>query len=509
MKTYKYKIVALLMLLAFSVQAQKFDKKVTEKFKVNSDAVIVINAVHTDVDIETWNKNEVSIEAVIEVEGVTKEEAEEIFDKWKFEVLSNKSKVEIKSLSDRFQFEFDGDFDFDFNFDFPEIEIEAPEFNFDFDFDFPELDIKVPHFEMPDIDFPEIEIPEMEFDYELYKNDSTYLKKYKMKVAEQVKKFKNSDWKKTMDSMKNSDEFKMKMAEFKKAAKEMETKMKEYTNSDEFKHQIEEAKKVSEEVQKEMLENKEMWKEQAEVAKKATQKAMEIVKKMKEEGKFDEIEKNNENYYFQFNDGKNSKIKVKKYLKIKVPKEATFNLKVRHGKLNVPNSNVKMSANISYGKFVGGIISGNKNDLKFTNSPVVINTINSGNITLKNVPNATFGTFSTANLFANSSDVFIDEVGSDVSLSQKFGKLEISDIDPAFNTLNLILDSTKADLNFSNSDYTYQINSKNSSLDLLDKLTEVTNKTTEGVKLIEGFYNNKASQNKVFITGVYSSVKLN
>ena len=109
----------------------------------------------------------------------------------------------------------------------------------------------------------------------------------------------------------------------------------------------------------------------------------------------------------------------------------------------------------------------------------------------------------------NSSDVFIDEIGNDVSLSQKFGKLEISDIDSEFNTINLILDSTKADLKFSNSDYTYQINSKNSTFDLLDKLTEVTNKTTEGVNLIEGFYNDKASQNKVLITGVYSSVKLN
>ena len=41
MKTYKYKIVTLaLLLLAISVQAQKFDKKITEKFKVNSDVVI-------------------------------------------------------------------------------------------------------------------------------------------------------------------------------------------------------------------------------------------------------------------------------------------------------------------------------------------------------------------------------------------------------------------------------------------------------------------------------------
>jgi hypothetical protein len=511
MKTYKYKIVGLLVLLAFSVQAQKFDKKVTENFKVNSDAVIVINAMHTDVDIETWNKNEVSIEAVMEVEGVSKEEAEKIFDKWKFEALSNDSKVEIKSFSDGFQFEFDGDFDFDFdfNFDFPEIDIEAPEFNFDFDFDFPEMDIEVPHFEMPDIDFPEIEIPEMEFDYQMYKNDSTYLKKYKMKIAEQVNKFKNSDWKKKMDSMKNSDEYKMKMAEFKKSMKEMQAKIEEYTNSEDFKRQLEEANKVSEEVRKEMLENKEMWKEQAQIAKEASKKAMEKIKKMKEEGKFDEIKNHQENFYFNYSDGKNSKIKVKKYLKIKVPKKATFDLNVRHGKLNVPNSSVKMSANISYGNFVAGIISGDQNKLEISNSPVVINTISSGNITLKNVPKATFGTFSKANLFSNSSDVFIDEIGNDVSLSQKFGKLKISDIDANFNTLNLILDSAKADLNFSNSeDYTYQINSKNSSLDLLDKLTEVTNKTTEGVKLIEGFYSNKSSQNKVLITGVYSSVKL-
>ena len=45
---------------------------------MNPDVTIVINATHTDVDIETWNKNEVSIEAVIEVEGVSKKEAEKI-----------------------------------------------------------------------------------------------------------------------------------------------------------------------------------------------------------------------------------------------------------------------------------------------------------------------------------------------------------------------------------------------------------------------------------------------
>ena len=119
MKAYKYKIFGLIVLLAVSVQAQKFDKTIKEKFKVNSDVEVVINAVHTDVDIETWNKNEVSIEAVMEIEGLPKEEAEKILEKWKFEALGNKNKVKITSLSTNFDF----DFKFDFDFDFPDIEV--------------------------------------------------------------------------------------------------------------------------------------------------------------------------------------------------------------------------------------------------------------------------------------------------------------------------------------------------------------------------------------------------
>lgn len=503
MKTYKYKIIGLLVLLTLSVQAQKIDKKITEKFKVNSDATIVINATHTDVDIETWNKNEVSIEAVMEIEGVSEKEAEKIFKKWKFEALGNKNKVKIISLSNNFGF------DFKFDFDFPDIEVQG--------IDMPDLSglaglaglavlAELP--EMPEL--PEImEMPEMdfdvEFDFDAYKKDSTYLKGYKMRVAKQVKRFKESDWKRKYDSVRNSDEYKLKIIEFKKATKEMAKEMKEFKESKEYKRTMEESKRVVEQVRKEMLNNKELMRDQMKVAKEASKKAMEMVQKMKEEGKLH----NGENVYFLGGDENNSNVKIKKYIKIKVPKNATFELNVRHGKLNIPKSNKKMSANISYGNFIGGIISGEKNELKFTNSPVDIQTINSGNITLKNVPSATFGTFSNTNLFANYSDVFIDELGNDVVLSQKFGNLEIRKIASDFNLLNLILDYAKANLNFSNATYVYQFNSKNSTFQLLDELTEVKNKTTDGVKFMEGFLHNKSSQNKLLITGVYSTVILN
>ncbi|MBN4082766.1 hypothetical protein JYT50_00165 [bacterium AH-315-A23] len=488
-----------MVVIAFSVQAQKFDKTIKERFKVNTDVEVVINAAHTDIDIETWNKNEVSIEAVMEVEGLQKEEAEKLFKKWKFEALGNKNKVKISSISNSFDFDF----------------------KFDFDFDFP--DVEVPHFEMPDIDFPEIELPELpempempemdfeefEFDYDAYKNDSTYLKGYKRRIAKEVKKFKESGFKKRLDSVRNSDEYKLKIIEFKKASKEMAKEMKKFKESKEFKRSIEESKRVAEQVRREMLNNKELMKDQMKVAKEASKKAMELIKKMKEEGKFEEMRKHGENIYFYNEKNKNSKVKIRKYIKIKVPKNTIFDLNVRHGRLNVPKSNKKMSANIMYGNFIGGIITGEKNELRFTNSPIDIQTIYSGNITLKNVPNATFGTFENSNLFANSSNVVIENVGNDVALSQKFGKLEINAITPNFNNLNLILDYSKASLNFSNAHFVYSINSKNSTLKLGSDLTEITSKLIGGVKQIEGFNVNRTSSNKLFLTSVFSTFTLN
>ena len=503
MKTYKHKIVGLLFLLSVSVQAQKFDKTVKEKFKVNSDVNLVINTVHTDVDIETWNRNEVSVVAVMEVEGVTEKEANKILKEWKFEALGNKKTVKISSSSNNFKFKYD--YNFDFDFDFPDVEVH--------EIDVPDLSgleglsvlAELPEMpELPELfEMPEIEIDGIDFDYEAYKNDSTYLNSYKERIATQVEKFKNSDWKVKLDSVRNSDEYKLKMEKFKKATKKMALEMKELRNSKEFKHTLEESKKMAEKVKKEMLANKSEYKEQIKLAKEESKKVMAELKRLKEEGKLE----NGKNVFIRYSDDKNSKVKIKKYLKIKVPKNATFDLNVRHGKLNIPASNSKMSANISYGNFIGGVIDG-ENNLKFSNSPVVINTINSGNVTLKNVPNATFGTFNNSNLFANSSDVIIETVGNNVALSQKFGNLEVLNIVPTFNNFNVVLDYTKGTFKLSDSSFTFKIHEKNSSV-LLDKaLNDTNNSERDGVEMLQGFSKDKTSKNKLVLTAVYSTVKI-
>jgi len=507
MKTLKYKIFSLIVLfITISVQAQKFDKKITEKFKVNSDVTIVINATHTDIDVETWNKNEVSIEAFIEVEGAEKDEAKKIIEQWKFEALGNKNKVKVSSSSGNMFFEFNGDF----NFDFPEIDFVIPEIP-EMNFVMPEIsEIDSLEFMMPLIEFPEMEIEIEEFDYEKYKKDTLYLKKYKTKIAGQVEKFKNSDWKKKMDSFRNSDEFKRNIEQLKSAGKRVELEMKALRNSEEFKKSMEEAKKATEEATKHVLENKKLIEQQTKYAKQAAKEAMKMFAKMKEDGKINR----GESVYFNNSSSKNSNVKIKKYIKIKVPKNATFDLNVRHGKMNIPESNNKMSVNMEYGNFTGGEINGEENSLIFLNTPVSITTLNSCLISLKNVPNATFGTFSNNNLLTNSSNVFINEVGEDVSMNQKFGNIEVKNVISEFKNLSLMLDYAKFTIPLDKLTANYVLNTKKSRIKTISKNTDFLKNTffkmlNKNETSINGnFSSNTKTENLIDLVANFSTITI-
>jgi len=314
--------------------------------------------------------------------------------------------------------------------------------------------------------------------------------------------------------MRNSPEFKKQIEEYKNAAKEMAKEVKELRNSEEFKHSLEEAKKAAEKARIHVLENRDEILERVKIVKEANKAAMAELKRMKESGELDSLKNYSENVYFNYSTNKNSKVKIKKYLKIKVPKKATFDLNVRHGKVNIPESNKKMSANMSYGNFVGGVITGSKNELMFANSPVEIETINSSNITLKNVPNATFGTFENSNLFSNSSEVAIDQVGTDVILNQKFGNIVVKKIIPLFKNLNLNFDYTKATIPLEKIDANYSLNTNKSRFNIAKENSDFLKKSFMKVlkkydSSIQGnFSSSIKTENNINIKSNFSTINI-
>ena len=81
MKLKTYKSIGFLIAAFFisGLQAQKFDKKYNETFKVNKDVLVQINASNADINVTTWNRNEVAVEAIITVEGLSKRDAQEFY----------------------------------------------------------------------------------------------------------------------------------------------------------------------------------------------------------------------------------------------------------------------------------------------------------------------------------------------------------------------------------------------------------------------------------------------
>jgi len=186
MKAKKHNLIWILLFGSAIAFGQKQPKKIQESFTVNPDVLVEIKTTHTDVTIETWDKNVVAINGVWEIKGDTKEEVEKNAELWNFEALGNKNKVIITSKpADNYYFHSDVFDGMDFDFDMESITFLGGFHNGDY---FSELPPMPP---MPEVPQPFIaQISEIEFDYEAYEKDKEgYMKEFQKRQEEWQKKF--------------------------------------------------------------------------------------------------------------------------------------------------------------------------------------------------------------------------------------------------------------------------------------------------------------------------------
>src|SRR5690606_12237844 len=91
-------LLALFMLAGVdSANAQKKTKTFHENFKVADNAVLDINTSYADIEFETWNRDQVDIQAIIEIEGATEEQLEASFNSEPVKISGNSKLVEIST----------------------------------------------------------------------------------------------------------------------------------------------------------------------------------------------------------------------------------------------------------------------------------------------------------------------------------------------------------------------------------------------------------------------------
>ena len=473
MKHKLYKPIVTLIAICFlgTTFAQKFDKKFTEKFKVNKDVEVAINASNTEVNVSTWSRNEVQVEAFIEIEGLSKEEAEKYFKNWNFEALGNKSKVKItsqgnNSLGLRNDFIIFNDTDFNFpDIEMPDFEaIVIPEMNFDFDFDFDGMHILE---DLEDLD----EIVGKDGEYSFEWNDGE--DKISIKSKKEWEAFKKSKKYKELKEKMSVAKIKMRknLIESKKSLRKIKVK------------------EIKEGLAKARLEIKQIDKE-----------------KIKKE--FAEAKKHIMEMKLNFNSNSNDltingkKIKIKKRLEIKVPKNATFNLNTRHCKVKLPNT--KAFGKVSYGGFDASNLNGGRLTIDY--SKVSINDLNGCTLFLNNVTDANIASVTNTTLSNNSSGLNINIINENVNLSDKFGELTINSFNPNFG---------KFVLNLSNSDASILLGDVKTSFIYNINTSKLDNKTSFGVinKVIKtneisttSNISNENTKNKFELNAEYSTI---
>ena len=467
MKT-TYKLITLLFFcFAISVSAQGKLTKISKTIDVTKDVEIDLNTSYVQIEIDTWNKNTLEIEAYIEGEKLSKDELQKALKAWNLKVEGSGNNVRItsdgshgswdiseitngalQSLEALKVLEVLGDMDFDNLPDMPEMP-ELPEM--------PEMP-EIANIELPEIpELPELPdgITNVSFDSEAYKKGGeAYLEKWSKEYPAKDRE-KMKAWGRKMSKV-----------DFSSFEKRMEVWGEKF------------GKRFDGEWSKKMEDWGERYGKKMEVRAKAIEKRMESREKEieKRHEKLEEAHEKREEALEERSKHISNRFEthgkdVKRTIKIRMPKNAKLNMNVRHGELKMSSVIYNLKADISHSSLLANHIDGSDTSINVSYSPVQVSTWSDGELNLKYVEDAHLNTVASLRLNSNSSDMYIDNLTGTAIIDGSFGDLSISKISEAFTILNIILENSEAIINLPSKTVDYSMYFKGSRSRLNDELT--------------------------------------
>ncbi|WP_159076330.1 hypothetical protein [Flagellimonas amoyensis] len=465
----------LLLLAGFACRAQEKSKTYKETYSVNKDTELNLNTSHADIEFETWDKDQVEISVVVELEGVGDEEAKSYFEKDLVKIMGNSKEIEVSTKAG-------GPYVYDFkglNFDFPELPsvdhimstIEIPEM--------PEIAV------LPEISFmpampPMPPTPFMEFDYDAYKKDKEkYLKEWKKKFD------------KTFD-----EEYKKRFEEW---GKEMEEMAKDRDkHREEMAKQREELQKQREEKRKEMQEDLKQQREEL------RSQREEMRKQYAEEAR---TLRSGPNVFYFSSDGENKEYKVKKRIKIKMPKYLKLNMNVRHGEVKLAANTKNINASLSYASLHAPTIDGDRTYIRASYSPVVVQQWNYGKLKTDYSDKVNLKEVVELDLSSVSSNVVIGKLASRALVNNKFGTLSINTVSDGFQSIDVSVENGELACKLPAAPFVISVNEVTSDLQY-PKTLKLEGSKKSGANVFSGYHVNKNGGKTININSKYSEVVL-
>lgn len=467
----------------FGLSAQKQSKTFTEKFTVSKDAVLDLNTSYADIEFETWNKDIVAVDATIELEGATEEEAEAYFKQMPIEIMGNSQGVKISSKSKQKGL-------------FPKG---RSYFNSE-DFDIAIADVSTFVMDIQDIaPFPELmEMPPLpmakafKFDYKAYKKDGeVYMKKWQKnfeKSFDKVHEKQLEEWGEKME--KHAEELQERL--------EQREKLRV--------HRLEKRTETLKEQREVLQEQRSAFSEKRE---KLLAQRIRLIKSDSTRSfsfRTDSIRTGPNTFYF-ISEGENKNYKIKKTIKIRLPKSMRIKMDVRHGEVKLAENTKNLNATLSHSSLWASTIDGNETNISVSYSPISVQKWHHGQLEANYSRNVALAEVVNLQLMAKSSNVTIDKLLGKAFLKNDFGPLIISSLGDTFEELDVSLKNAEFSVDLSNRPTRIYIKGTDSKLTIPKSL--LLSKTKNGnTSVYKGAHLNKQGTASIVITSEYSDVVL-
>ncbi|MBC8768967.1 hypothetical protein H4O18_13275 [Arenibacter sp. BSSL-BM3] len=497
----KIGMVAAIVLVAGTsgVYAQKKSKTFHENFNVTNDVVLEINTSYADIEFETWNKNQIDVVAVVELQDVSEEEANNYFKNEPIKIIGNSKGISVSTALERQEF----------------IHYSTEDFNIDFLDQFNE--VGGTHTISPLVELPELpemlEMPPLPpmnmqpFDYEAYKKDGeAYMKKWKKEFDKGFDKEyqeKMEEWGRRME---------LKRAEIDIRRSEME-KNREHAQIERL-EKLQNLQKQRVEIQEKNLEHREKAMELRQHSResgndnKTITIEIDTVDGMKREFIFlEESHSTAPNVFYSIKKGGDKNFKIKKTIKIKLPKSTKIKMNVRHGEVILAENTKNLSATLSYSTLLATTIDGDKTYIDASYSPVSVQKWNYGQLKADYSEKVNIKEVENLTLSATFSDVNIGNLLNKAFIKNNFGPLTINSISKDFTDLDINLQNAELRCVLPKTAFNIAVNGSNSELVYPKELQMV--KTKNGYNTLnKGYHINKSSGKSIIINSKFTEVVL-
>jgi ElaB/YqjD/DUF883 family membrane-anchored ribosome-binding protein len=465
--------------LGIGVWAQE-SKTYKETFTVGNETVLDINTTHTDIEFETWDKDQVEIIATVTLEEATKEEAEEYFENDPFMIMGNSKEIKV-STNGRNSWDFamaGSNFDFHFDMEPLFMDLEIP--------DLPELAVIPELASMPPL-------PPMNFksfDYTRYKEEGrAYLEEWAESFADGF-----------------DEEYEEKMKEWGERVEER-AKAWEERNEERLKEREKRLEERSQELQNRAEERAKRAEERAKEAEERHLARIEA-RTGEREGLFFSSDDNDGPSIFYFsNDGDGKKYKIKKTIKVKMPKSVKLRMNVKHGEVKLAAATENMKASLRHASLLAATIEGKHTNISASYSPIVVQNWSLGQLKADYSDAITLKEVGELRLNSVSSNVSIDKLNGKAFVTNNLGKLFINEIASDFSDLDVSVQNGEVSCTIPKTPVSFYLNGTRSTINYPSNLVMERTQNFDNI-IHKGFKGKDNSGKLITINSKYSEVVL-